>query len=73
MVIYQYDNDGCNGDNASDGCNGHIASNGNNGCNTVIPISTVIPATSISFSLLVGILIFAVMNILVVIVTRLGS
>ena len=73
MVIYQYDNDGCNGDNASDVCNGHIASNGNNGCNTVIPISTVIPATSLSFSLLVGILIVAVMNILVVIVTRLGS
>ena len=21
---YQYDNDGCNGDNASDACNGHI-------------------------------------------------
>ena len=68
MVIYQYDNDGCNGDNACDVCNDHIASNGNNGCNTVIPISTVIPATSLSFSLLVVILIVAVMNRWVVIV-----
>ena len=54
MVIYQYDNDGCNGDNASDGCNGHIASNGNTGSSTVIPIITVMPATFLSFSLLIG-------------------
>ena len=68
MVIYQYDNDGCNGDNACDVCNDHIASNCNNGCNTVIPTITVMPATSSSFSLLVVILIVAVMNRLVVIV-----
>ena len=30
---YQYDNNGCNGDNASNACNGHIGSNGSNGCN----------------------------------------
>ena len=30
---YQYDNSGCNGDNASNACNGHIGYNGNNGCN----------------------------------------
>ena len=64
---YQYDNDGCDCNNASDVYNGHIGSNGNNGCITVIPISTVM---DVSFSILVFIVIVAHMNRLAVIAIK---
>ena len=46
---------------SSNVCNGHIGFNGNNDCN-VIPISTVMVATSISFSILFVMAIIVVMN-----------
>ena len=64
---YQYDNDGCDCNNASDVYNGHMGSNGNNGCITVIPISTVM---DVSFSILVVIVIVAHMNRLAVIAIK---